>query len=40
MADQQMLDEHKRTWRGFVKLMTYSIAASVIILLLMAIFLT
>ncbi len=40
MADQQMLDEHRRTWRGFAKLMTYSIVAAAIILLLMAIFLT
>ena len=40
MADQQMIEEHRRTWRGFAKLMTYSTAAAAIVLLLMAIFLT
>ncbi len=39
MSDQQMLDEHQETWNGFVKLLTWSVAATVVILGLMRIFL-
>ncbi len=40
MADQQMLEERRRTWNGFVKLITISVAAISIIMILMALFLT
>ena len=39
MSDDQMLHEHQKTWHGIVKLLTYSTAAAVITLILMAIFL-
>ena len=39
MSDQQMLDEHRETWNGFVKLLTWSVAAVALTLLLMRIFL-
>lgn len=39
MADDQMLEERRKSWNGFVKLMTFSVAATVITLVLMAIFL-
>ena len=39
MSDQQMLDEHQKTWNGFVKLITRSTAAAAVTLLLMRIFL-
>lgn len=39
MANDQLLEEHRRTWKGFVRLITYSAAATVITLALMAIFL-
>ncbi len=39
MSDQQMLDEHRKTWNGFVKLITWSTAAAAVTLLLMRIFL-
>ena len=39
MSDQQMLEEHRQTWHGFVKLIAYSSVATVIALILMAIFL-
>ncbi len=39
MSDQQMLDEHRETWNGFVKLIVWSTAAAALILLLMRIFL-
>ena len=38
MADQEMVERHRRTWQGFVKLLTWSTAATVVILLLMLIF--
>ena len=39
MSDQQMLDEHRKSWSDFVKLITWSTAAMAVILLLMRIFL-
>ena len=39
MSDQQMLEEHRKTWNAFVKLITGSTIATVVILLLMLIFL-
>ncbi|RMD62008.1 MAG: aa3-type cytochrome c oxidase subunit IV [Alphaproteobacteria bacterium] len=39
MAQQDLLEEHRQTWRGFVKLITYSAAAVIVTLVLMAIFL-
>jgi len=39
MANDQLLEEHRRTWKGFVRLITYSAAATVITRALMAIFL-
>ena len=39
MSDQQMLDEHRETWNGFVKLITWSVAAAALTLALMRIFL-
>ncbi len=38
MSDRQMLDDHRETWNGFVKLITWSTAASVLTLLLLLIF--
>ncbi len=40
MADQEIVEQQRRTWQGFVKLVTYSVAAVTIIMLLMAAFLT
>ena len=39
MAENEMLAQHRRTWNGFVKLITYSTVAVIITLALMAIFL-
>ncbi len=39
MADQEMVERHRKTWQGFVKLTTYSVVAVAIIMLLMAAFL-
>jgi hypothetical protein len=39
MSDQQMLDEHQKSWSGFVKLITGSTAAAALTLALMGIFL-
>ena len=39
MSDDHMLHEHQKSWQGFVKLISYSTAAVVITLVLMAIFL-
>lgn len=39
MADDHMLEDHRNAWHGFVKLITYSSVATVVTLLLMAIFL-
>ncbi len=39
MPDQQMLDERRETWNGFVKLITWSTAAAALTLALMRIFL-
>ncbi len=38
MSDQQMLDERRKSWNGFVKLLTWSTAATVLTLLLLLIF--
>ena len=40
MADDQMIQERRRTWNGFVKLLAYASAATALCLALMAIFLT
>ncbi len=40
MADREMVEQHRKTWQGFVKLTTYAVAAVTIIMLLMAAFLT
>ncbi len=40
MADQEMVEQHRKTWEGFVKLTTYCVAAVAVIMLLMAAFLT
>jgi hypothetical protein len=39
MAQDELLEEHRRTWHGFCQLMTYSTAGVVITLSLMALFL-
>jgi hypothetical protein len=39
MSDQQMLEEHQKTWNGFVKLIFWSAAACAATLLLLGIFL-
>jgi hypothetical protein len=39
MADEQMIEERRRTWKGFHHLLTYSAAAALAILALMALFL-
>ena len=39
MSDRQMLEEHQKTWNGFVKLLTWSTAAAAVTLALMGIFL-
>ncbi len=39
MADQEMVEQHHKTWQGFVKLVTYCVVAVAIIMLLMAAFL-
>jgi len=39
MANDQLLEEHRQTWKGFVRLVFFSTAAVVITLALMAIFL-
>lgn len=39
MAEDTMLDEHRRTWSGFVKLIAYSLLGVVVVLAGMAIFL-
>ena len=38
MSDRQMLDDHRETWNGFVKLITWSTAAAALTLLLLLIF--
>lgn len=40
MADHNILEEHRKTWRGFVWLMGSSAAVSLLTLALMAFFLT
>jgi len=40
MADDKILEEHRKSWHGFVWLMACSSAATVVVLALMAIFLT
>jgi hypothetical protein len=40
MADREIVERHRKTWQGFVKLTTYCVAAVTIIMLLMAAFLT
>jgi hypothetical protein len=39
MADQQMLERHRKTWHGFVRLTIYAVAVVAVALLLMAAFL-
>jgi len=39
MAEDQMLQQHRRQWHGFVRLMTYSAIGVIVILVGMAIFL-
>lgn len=39
MSDRQMIEEHQKTWSGFVKLLTWSTAATALTLALMGIFL-
>lgn len=39
MSDDTMLEEHRRTFSGFVRLLAYSTAAVVVVLALMALFL-
>jgi hypothetical protein len=39
MSDDQMLHEHQQTWRGFCRLMVWSVVAIVVTLALMGIFL-
>lgn len=39
MSDDQLLREHQRNWKGFVRFITWSTALVVIALILMAIFL-
>ena len=40
MANTYDLKSHQETWRAFVRLMAYSATASLLVLALMAIFLT
>ncbi|MHA1599294.1 MAG: aa3-type cytochrome c oxidase subunit IV [Alphaproteobacteria bacterium] len=40
MADDKILEEHRKTWNGFVWLIGCSTAACVLTLALMALFLT
>ncbi len=40
MADQEMIQRHRKTWQGFVRLTTYAVVATAVIMLLMAAFLT
>ncbi len=40
MADQEMIQRHRKTWQGFVRLTTYAVTATAVIMLLMAAFLT
>jgi hypothetical protein len=37
--DNQLLNEHKQTWKSFVRLLTVSTIAVVVVLALMALFL-
>ena len=39
MAHDQMLEDHKRTWKAFCKLVSYSTVTIVVALALMALFL-
>ena len=39
MSDDRMLEEHRRTWHGFCKLMAASVVVTTITLILMWIFL-
>jgi hypothetical protein len=39
MSDRQMIEEHQKTWSGFVKLLTWSTVATAVTLALMGIFL-
>ncbi len=40
MADREMVERHRKMWQGFVRLITYALAAVAIVMLLMAAFLT
>ena len=39
MADDPMLEEHKKSWNDFIRLTSYSTVFVVVVLVLMAIFL-
>jgi len=39
MAQDQMLEQHRRQWHGFVKLLTWSVIGVIVVLVGMAIFL-
>ncbi len=39
MAEDPMLESRRRTWRGFIRLIQFSLAATVLALIFMAIFL-
>ena len=39
MSDQQFVEEHRKTWSGFVKMVVWSTAAAAVTLALMRIFL-
>ncbi len=39
MAEDQMLEVHRRQWHGFVRLLTWSVAGVIVVLVGMAIFL-
>jgi len=39
MSDDRLLEEHRQSWQGFVRLATWSTVFVVIVLILMAIFL-
>ena len=39
MSDDRLLEEHKQSWEGFIKLTVWSTVFVVLVLVLMAIFL-
>ncbi len=40
MTDREIVEQHRKTWQGFVKATTYVVVAAAVIMLLMAAFLT